>query len=255
MARIARFSYIFVMENSQKHLQMQISPDFVIGSAIGLVTAFLWAAGVNVYKSQGSEATPLAINALKMWVSLAVMAVLVVMPFRTTAFIIPYQSVLFLAASVTVGLVIGDLAYLIAQDRIGVSYAYPIAATYPVATYLISIYVVNEEILVTRVLGILLAVVGVMLISQEHRNRQMDEGLKNLDRLGLTLALLEWRMSIQSMPTLYGWSLAPVSWYRFSSEQFTGECQNLVNEPQKSSSLEPFSEWDLGLSFTRMQSS
>lgn len=189
MARIDRFSYIFVMRNSQTNLQMQISPEFVLGSAIALVTAFLWAAGVNVYKSQGSEATPLAINALKMWLSLAVMAALVVLPFRTTAFSVPYQSVLFLASSVTIGLVIGDLAFLTAQDRIGVSYAYPIAATFPIATYLISIYVVNEEILVTRVLGILLAVVGVMLISQEHRNRQIDEGLKSLDRLGLALAI------------------------------------------------------------------
>ena len=189
MVRIARFSYIFVMEYSQTDPQMQISPDFVIGSAIALVTAFFWAAGVNVYKSQGNEATPLAINALKMWVSLAVMTFLVVIPFRTTAFVMPFQSVLFLASSVTVGLVIGDLAFLIAQDRIGVSYAYPIATTYPIATYLISIYVVNEEILLTRVLGILLAVVGVMLISREQRNSGIDDGARSLDRLGLVLAL------------------------------------------------------------------
>ncbi|MFX1484237.1 MAG: DMT family transporter [Promethearchaeota archaeon] len=169
---------------------MQISLELLTGSAISLIAAFFWAMATNVYKSQSSEATPLSISTLKMWLSLVVMTILVVLPFRTMPFFMPLNSVLFLSLSVTVGLVIGDIAFLTAQDRIGVSYAYPIAATFPITTYIIAIYFVNEEILPTRFLGILLAVIGVMLISREQRSNNSDGEFGNLDRLGIALALV-----------------------------------------------------------------
>jgi drug/metabolite transporter (DMT)-like permease len=169
---------------------MQSSTDLYIGSAIGLIAAFLWAISTNVYKSQSDEATPLAISTLKTWMSLVVMGVLVMLPFRTTPFVMPLNSIIYLSASVTIGLVIGDIAYLTSQERIGVSYAFPIAATYPIATYVIAIIVVNEDVLFTRFVGIILAVLGVILISFEQASRQNQDGSSNFDRVGLSLALL-----------------------------------------------------------------
>ncbi|MHA2146414.1 MAG: DMT family transporter [Candidatus Thorarchaeota archaeon] len=129
---------------------MQSSSDLLIGTTIGIVAAFLWAISTNVYKSQEDEATPLAISTLKTWMSLVVMAILVILPFRSVPFFIPYNAIIYLAASVTIGLVIGDIAYLTSQERIGVSYAFPIAATYPIATYVIAIFAVGEPLLLTR---------------------------------------------------------------------------------------------------------
>ncbi|MHA1965814.1 MAG: DMT family transporter [Candidatus Thorarchaeota archaeon] len=169
---------------------MQSSTDLLIGSAIGLIAAFLWAISTNVYKSQSDEATPLAISTLKTWMSLVVMAVLVILPFRTTPFFIPFSSIIFLSTSMTIGPVIGDIAYLTAQERIGVSYAFPIAATFPISTYVIAIFTVNEPIILTRFFGIILAVAGVILISREQAASQNIEEPSNFNRVGFSLALL-----------------------------------------------------------------
>ena len=169
---------------------MQSSTDLLIGSAIGLIAAFLWAISTNVYKSQSDEATPMAIATLKIWMSLVVMAVIVMLPFRTTPFFMPFNSFIYLAASMTMGFVIGDLAYLTAQERIGVSYAYPIAATFPIYTYIIAIFVVGEEILVTRFLGIILAVFGIIVISREQASVQDNEESTKFNRIGLALAVI-----------------------------------------------------------------
>lgn len=169
---------------------MQISTDLLVGSAISLIAAFLWAIATNVYKSQSKEATPLAITTLKMWLSLLVMTILVMLPFRTTPFFLSFESVVYLASSVTIGLVFGDIAFLTSQERIGVSYAFPIATTYPIATYIIAIFVIDEEINPTRFLGIILAVAGIILISREQAVNRNNNRSKDFDRIGIVLAFL-----------------------------------------------------------------
>ena len=161
----------------------------LLGSLIGLTAAILWAMSTNVYKSQSDEATPLAISTLKTWMSFVVMSILVMLPFRTTPFFVPSSAVIFLASSVTIGLVIGDLSFLTAQERIGVSYSYPIAATYPIFTYIIAIFIVDEVILWSRFIGIFLAVAGVMLISRAQATSDDEDGSGNFDRIGFLLAL------------------------------------------------------------------
>ncbi|TFG30688.1 DMT family transporter [Candidatus Thorarchaeota archaeon] len=169
---------------------MQLTPDIIIGSLIGLFTSFLWAISTNVYKSQSAEATPLAISALKMWAALVFMSVIVYLPFRTTPFYVPYNSLIYLIGSVTIGLVIGDLVYLISQERIGVSYAFPLANIYPILTYVIAVFLVSEEIIASRFIGIVIAVIGVTIISREQATRKRREGDLKTDILGLGLAFL-----------------------------------------------------------------
>ncbi len=121
---------------------------------------------------------------------MVVMAVLIMLPFRTTPLFIPFNEIIYLAASVAIGLIIGDIAYLTSQERIGVSYAFPIAATFPISTYIIAIFVVDEVILWPRFAGIILAVIGVILISKAQSAMSNDEeNTRNFDRVGLVLAL------------------------------------------------------------------
>ena len=173
------------------------SAELLLGSALGLTTSLLWAISTNVYKSQSGEATPLAISAIKMWAAMIAMSFLILLPFRTESFFVPIQSVFFLAASVTIGLVIGDLVYLISQERIGVSYAFPITSTYPVLTYIIAIVFVSEPVLVSRIVGVLVAVTGIMIISRSQAlASQITEiedspsSRKSTDWIGIGLALL-----------------------------------------------------------------
>lgn len=169
---------------------MQISPELLIGSVIGLFTAFLWAVSTNIYKTQSKEATPLAISALKMWAAMSFMTFIVILPFRTTPFYVPVESLIVLIASVSIGLVIGDLAYLTSQDRIGVSYAFPIANIFPISTYIFAIFLVNETIIISRFLGIVISVGGVVLISRGQVTNNKEHNNTKFNTLGIGLALL-----------------------------------------------------------------
>ncbi|TFF91232.1 DMT family transporter [Candidatus Thorarchaeota archaeon] len=177
------------------------SAELILGSAIGLFTAMLWGISTNVYQSQRDEATPIAISAIKMWTAMAAMTLIVLLPFRSAPFFVPLESAVFLVASVTIGLVIGDLAYLISQERIGVSYAFPISNTFPILTYMIAIIFVGEVIIVSRIIGVVVAVAGVILLSRSQslveapRNCVVSEEFEDstetcTDWLGIGMALL-----------------------------------------------------------------
>lgn len=168
---------------------MQITPELLMGSMIGLLTAFLWAISNNIYKTQSSEATPIAIAALKMWAAMAFMTIIILLPFRTTPFYVPFDALLFLAISVGISLVVGDMVYLTAQERIGVSYAFPIASIYPISTYIIAIAFIGEEIIISRFLGIVIAVVGVSLLSKEQAANNESQDLAKFDVMGIGLSL------------------------------------------------------------------
>jgi len=169
---------------------MQVTPEMMFGIATGLLSSAIYAVSVVVYKSQSDSIRPLAISSIKMWVALAFMTALVVLPIGSEPFYIPQEALAYLVVSVILGAVLGDFFYLTAQERIGVSYAFPIAMSFPIFTYLLAIAVGLEEPLLSRSVGILLAVMGVILISKEQGQDEDHSVTRNLDKFGVGLALL-----------------------------------------------------------------
>lgn len=169
---------------------MQVTPEMMFGIATGLLSSAIYAVSVVVYKSQSGSIRPLAISSIKMWVALAFMTALVVLPISPEPFYIPQEALAYLVVSVILGAVLGDYFYLTAQERIGVSYAFPIAMSFPIFTYLLAIAVGLEEPLLSRSIGILLAVMGVILISKEQGQDENRLVKRNLDKFGIGLALL-----------------------------------------------------------------
>ena len=169
---------------------MQVTPEMMIGVTTGLLATSIFAVSVVVYKSQSDSIRPLAISSIKMWVALAFMIALVVLPIRSEPFYIPQDALAYLVASVIFGAVLGDYFYLTAQERIGVSYAFPITMSFPIFTYLLAIAIGLEEPLLSRSVGILLAVLGVILISKEQGHDEDPSVKRNLDLVGVGLALL-----------------------------------------------------------------
>jgi drug/metabolite transporter (DMT)-like permease len=169
---------------------MQLTPEMMIGIATGLLSSAIYAVSVVVYRSQSDSIRPLAIGSVKMWVALAFMTVLVVLPIRSEPFYIPQEALAYLVVSVIFGAVLGDTFYLSAQERIGVSYAFPIAMSFPILTYVLAIAVGFEEPLLSRSAGILLAVIGVILISKEQGQDEDHAVKRKLDKVGVGLALL-----------------------------------------------------------------
>ncbi|TFG13688.1 DMT family transporter [Candidatus Thorarchaeota archaeon] len=171
---------------------MQTIVDVFVGVAFGLISSLLFAIQNVIFKSHKDGISPTAANTIKVWVGLGFMALVALLPFRTSSGPMSIETIFILAVSVVFGAGLGDLAYLNSQNRIGVSVAFPIAHTYPVATYILSILVLGEAFLATRFLGVILAVVGIILVFRNESANPMDETgvIEKLDMMGVALAVL-----------------------------------------------------------------
>jgi drug/metabolite transporter (DMT)-like permease len=163
--------------------------DLVIGIVIGLLSSALFAIQNVLIRGQREGVNALIANSIKMWVSLPLMIVLVVIPWRYHEFLLPPHVLLPLTISVLLGGAFGDAAYLSSQERIGVSRAFPISNTYPIITYLFALFLLDDVLRVSTSLGIILAVVGVILVSRELATGNTDEKEIPYDWRGLALAL------------------------------------------------------------------
>jgi len=175
---------------------MQASPELILGSLIGLLGAALYGLSVVVYRSQSEEIRPVAISSIKMWVALPFTAFLMLILPGIDSIFLPLTTVAILGISVTLGAVIGDTIYLWSQERIGVSYAFPIAMSFPIMTYFLTVIFLNEPPILSRLAGAVVAVIGVILISNEqNRNQKSEESVevssspRRLDLWGLAGAL------------------------------------------------------------------
>ncbi len=169
---------------------------FLGGVFMGILGAALFGMSNVVYKSQSNAIQPIAINAFKMWLALPVITLVVLLLLPLTGFNVPLASIPFLALSVIFGAGIGDLLYLTSQSRIGVSRAFPIAMTFPIITYFLSIFFLHEVLLLTRLVGVILAILGIGIITREQAIQDSDaiqinvkESLTSWDKLGIVLAI------------------------------------------------------------------
>ncbi|MHA2406681.1 MAG: DMT family transporter, partial [Candidatus Hermodarchaeia archaeon] len=155
--------------------KMVVPPElFLTGFFMGVLGAALFGMSNVVYKSQSAEIQPLAINAFKMWVALPVMVIVVLLFLYPTGFNVSLTAIPYFAVSIIFGAGIGELFYLTSQSRIGVSRAFPIAMTFPIITYFLSIIFLNEPLLITRFAGAILAVLGISLITLEQARHELD---------------------------------------------------------------------------------
>jgi drug/metabolite transporter (DMT)-like permease len=174
----------------------------LIGELAGLLGSALFGLSNILYKSVSHEIRPLMINALKTWVTLPVMIVIVLLPWRATAFAVPLGAIAPLVLSIVIGAVIGDLLYLTSQSRIGVARAFPIAMSYPLFTYLFAFFLLAEPVGPVRLVGVVLTVAGVSIITRQEATPttakpapQEPIQTKRFDAVGVVLALtaaLSW---------------------------------------------------------------
>lgn len=170
---------------------MQVTPEFLIGSLIGLLGTALYGLSVVVYRSQAKEIGPVAASSIKMWVALPLMALMVILLPGIDSVFLPLVAIALLATSAILGAVIGDTVYLWSQERIGVSYAFPIAMSFPIITYFLTIVFLGEPPILSRLAGVIIAVLGVILLSNEqNRNGKDDDAPRRFDLWGIAGALL-----------------------------------------------------------------
>lgn len=162
--------------------------DIILGTVIGLLSSALFAAQNVLIRGQREGIGALIANSVKMWASLLLMLFLVILPWRIHEFMIPESALLPLALSVLFGGAFGDAVYLSSQERIGVSRAFPISNTYPIITYMITILFLNNVLEFSTTTGIVLAILGVILVSREISIDAEDTENKPYDWRGFFLA-------------------------------------------------------------------
>ncbi len=167
---------------------MQLVPEVIIGALAGLLGSALYAGSVVIYRSQAEEIPALVVSATKMFVALPFMTILILFVFGPALLALPAETVFYLAMSIILGAVIGDTLYLISQERIGVSYAFPIAMSFPIITYFFAMILLGEPFLFFRLIGVFISVAGVVTISRE-RHTTDDYDMKGFDVLGVGLAM------------------------------------------------------------------
>ncbi len=170
---------------------MQLTPDLVIGLLIGLLGSSLYGLSVVAYRSQAHEIHPIAVSSIKMWIALPLMLVVTLLLPGLEAAFLPLSAVFLLSASVLLGAVIADTIYLWSQERIGVSYAFPIAMSFPIITFFMTVGFLGEDLILSRLAGAIIAVIGVILISNEqNRNQKSHEVPLKLDIAGIFGAII-----------------------------------------------------------------
>ena len=173
---------------------MQAASDLVIGVAAGFLGAALYALSVVVYRSQADEIRPLAISSIKMWVAWPFMLFMTILIPGIASTFLPLTTIALLGTSVMFGAVVGDTVYLWSQERIGVSYAFPIAMSFPILTFFLTVAFLGEPLVLSRLAGAVIAVIGVIMISNEQNRKKNDvsvgESRTRFDLLGIGAAIL-----------------------------------------------------------------
>jgi drug/metabolite transporter (DMT)-like permease len=134
-----------------------------IGEIAGLLSACAWGATGIVIRAYLGAVPAVAVNTLRN--SMSAGAFLRVWIGFSNRAPIPQVAVLFLVASMIVGLVIGDSLYFEALKRIGVARAMPISMGYPVITSVLAALLLGERLTPLSVIGMLATLVGVYLVA------------------------------------------------------------------------------------------
>ncbi|MHA1935454.1 MAG: EamA family transporter [Candidatus Thorarchaeota archaeon] len=165
--------------------------DVIAGVLAGLVCSVTYALASVGYQSQIKESNSFIANCIKTLAAVPVMIGAMLILGSASLLSVPIPAAISFVLSMFVGVLAADTCYLTAQERIGVSYALPIAMTYPMFTYTIAMILRWEPLIESRLLGIVLAVVGVVVLSREQGSMGKNNiGLRSVDRTGLFFALM-----------------------------------------------------------------
>lgn len=182
-------------------LRLQIgSTTYLIGVVAAVVAAFLFAATNVIYKKLDKKVSVLEIVATRMWVSLPLATILILPSFYQNGVELASTAVFVLFISVLTGMVIGDGCYFLSQVKIGVTKAYPIAMSYPLLVYMLAAIFLEEAVIISRILGAVMVVLGVSLVAriQERDVHSASENKSQIPLYGFILimiTIIAWAIS------------------------------------------------------------
>ena len=175
--------------------------SYVIGISTALLAALLFAITNIIYKRFDREISIFEIVATRMWIGFPLALLLILPPFNPDGVRVTFDGILILTFSMATGALLGDGCYFASQSMIGVSKAYPIVMSYPLGVYALAAIYLSEPVIVSRLLGAVLIIVGITLIAQDPQEKGTNEEEESNPRILLiglvfaSLTILFWALS------------------------------------------------------------
>jgi drug/metabolite transporter (DMT)-like permease len=195
--------------------------QYAIGILCAIAATVFFGITNVVYKKIDNEISVIDIVVTRIWVSLPISYVFAVGSAGTVNISIPIESMFPLAISMILGIVIGDTMYFLSQERIGVGRAFPIVMSYPLVVYLMAAIFLGEPIILQRIVGAVIVVIGVSLIARAEFSDDVENNTRwsSRDRnIGLLLAfvtIIVWSASdVTFQYGLIGVGAAEANYYR-----------------------------------------
>ncbi|MFW9959819.1 MAG: DMT family transporter [Candidatus Thorarchaeota archaeon] len=181
---------------------MQIASDsYMLGILFALAATIFFGVTNVVYKRMSDDISVMDITFSRIWVSLPLSYLFAVMSAGSYQIDIPVDAMFPLAVSMILGIVLGDTMYFLSQERIGVTKAFPISMSYPLLVYLLTAYFLGEPVIIQRIFGAIIVVIGVGLVARASQKESPNSSARWSDRdrnIGLILAfvtLISWAFS------------------------------------------------------------
>ncbi len=137
----------------------------LLGGIAALSSAFCWAVSAVLFQQAGQQISAAAMNLFKGVVAIVCIGLLLI-PFGLAD--VSGDAFLLLAASGLVGICLGDTLYFMTIKRLGSRLTLLIGSLIPVATALIAITMLGENIGINAAAGLLLTIVGVTYVLWER---------------------------------------------------------------------------------------
>ena len=159
----------------------------MIGLVLGLTSAFIWATSSLAVKAWSERVDTLALNAFRMTV--AALFFLALAPFfggLGALAQLTTTSQIAIAASVLIGVALGDSLYFWSLTQIGAARAMPISGTYPLFTWALAVPLLGEPISVNALIGTAIVLVSLVLLAPTAQ----DAAQTRANRAGVVAALV-----------------------------------------------------------------
>jgi drug/metabolite transporter (DMT)-like permease len=171
--------------------------DLTLGILGGLGSAVCWASITVLGRAISGSISPAAINAVRSVLGgLLVVVIAVAAGYGPEIVRIPLWALLAFWVSMAIGFAIGDTVFFAGMEHLGVTRAHTLSMVHPLLTTLIGIGLLGEPISITRAVGILLVLGGLLLIVS-GRGEDSPEGRASQWR-GVRLVLvaaLSWTIA------------------------------------------------------------
>jgi drug/metabolite transporter (DMT)-like permease len=174
----------------------------ILGELAALGAAISWAVAPILYRRALFKMKPIPANIIRCASNAAVLVIILFAFGKASAIAsLPLEAVAVIVASGVIGLGVGDTLYMIGLNSVGVARAVPLAAAYPLFSFVWATFLLGEPLTATAVLGAFVILLGIWLLSKEKNQNAADAKGKFAFRgvIASLAAAVAWSVSITLM--------------------------------------------------------